>query len=59
MNFFPPGADNRNRPAVVKSVKSPRKFLRAMEFAPGLPKTIPGKIWRVEIRDRDGAEKSQ
>ena len=39
----------------VKSVTAPYKYPRVIEFADELPKTISGKIRRVEIRDRDGA----
>ena len=37
----------------VKSVTAPYKYPRIVEFVPELPKTISGKIRRVEIRDRD------
>jgi len=42
----------------VKSVTAPYKYPRVIEFVDELPKTISGKIRRVEIRDKDGAEKS-
>ncbi len=38
----------------VKKVTAPYKYPRIIEFAPELPKTISGKIRRVEIRDKDG-----
>jgi acetyl-CoA synthetase len=38
----------------VKAVTAPYKYPRIVEFVPELPKTISGKIRRVEIRARDG-----
>jgi acetyl-CoA synthetase len=37
----------------VKKVTAPYKYPRIVEFIPALPKTISGKIRRVEIRDKD------
>ncbi len=37
----------------VKNVTEPYKYPRQVEFVPQLPKTISGKIRRVEIRDED------
>jgi acetyl-CoA synthetase len=37
----------------VKNVTAPYKYPRAIEFVNELPKTISGKIRRVEIRERD------
>jgi acetyl-CoA synthetase len=37
----------------VKKVTAPYKYPRVIEFVPALPKTISGKIRRVEIRDKD------
>ncbi len=37
----------------VKKVTAPYKYPRVVEFVPALPKTISGKIRRVEIRDKD------
>ncbi len=37
----------------VKSVTAPYKYPRIIEFSTELPKTISGKIRRVEIRERD------
>ncbi len=37
----------------VKKVTAPYKYPRIVEFADELPKTISGKIRRVEIRDKD------
>lgn len=37
----------------VKHVTAPYKYPRVIEFVDELPKTISGKIRRVEIRDRD------
>jgi len=43
----------------VRKLTAPYKYPRIIEFAAELPKTISGKIRRVEIRDRDnpGEEK--
>ncbi|MCL2093881.1 MAG: AMP-binding protein [Treponema sp.] len=42
----------------VKKITAPYKYPRVIEFVPGLPKTISGKIRRVQIRegDRSSAE---
>jgi acetyl-CoA synthetase len=37
----------------VKKVTAPYKYPRIVEFVPELPKTISGKIRRVEIRQHD------
>jgi acetyl-CoA synthetase len=37
----------------VKAVTAPYKYPRIVEFACALPKTISGKIRRVEIREGD------
>jgi acetyl-CoA synthetase len=37
----------------VKQVTAPYKYPRIIEFVNELPKTISGKIRRVEIRERD------
>jgi acyl-coenzyme A synthetase/AMP-(fatty) acid ligase len=36
----------------VKSVTAPYKYPRAIEFVDALPKTVSGKIRRVELRER-------
>jgi acetyl-CoA synthetase/medium-chain acyl-CoA synthetase len=36
----------------VKRVTAPYKYPRAIEFVPALPKTVSGKIRRVELRER-------
>ena len=36
----------------VKKVTAPYKYPRIIEFQPELPKTISGKIRRVEIREQ-------
>ncbi|MBO4561398.1 MAG: AMP-binding protein [Bacteroidaceae bacterium] len=41
----------------VKKVSAPYKYPRVVEFVDELPKTISGKIRRVEIRDRDASRK--
>ena len=40
----------------VKKVTAPYKYPRAIEFVTELPKTISGKIRRVEIREKDRIE---
>jgi len=40
----------------VKKVTAPYKYPRIVEFAPELPKTVGGKIRRVEIRENDLAQ---
>jgi acetyl-CoA synthetase len=42
----------------VKKTTAPYKYPRIIEFASELPKTISGKIRRVEIREKDGEEAS-
>ena len=37
----------------VKNVTAPYKYPRVVEFVDELPKTISGKIRRVEIREKD------
>ncbi len=37
----------------VRKLTAPYKYPRIIEFLPELPKTISGKIRRVEIRERD------
>jgi acetyl-CoA synthetase len=37
----------------VKKVTAPYKYPRIIEFVTELPKTISGKIRRVEIREQD------
>lgn len=41
----------------VKKVTAPYKYPRVIEFVEELPKTISGKIRRVEIRNTDSGEK--
>ena len=40
----------------VKRVTAPYKYPRIVEFVEELPKTISGKIRRVEIRQKDEAK---
>jgi acetyl-CoA synthetase len=40
----------------VKKTTAPYKYPRIVEFAAELPKTISGKIRRVQIREEDGAD---
>ena len=42
----------------VKKTTAPYKYPRIVEFAAELPKTISGKIRRIEIRAKDGEEPS-
>ena len=39
----------------VKSVTAPYKYPRRIEFVEQLPKTVSGKIRRVELREREWA----
>jgi acetyl-CoA synthetase/medium-chain acyl-CoA synthetase len=41
----------------VKRVTAPYKYPREVEFVPDLPKTISGKIRRVDLRERERARK--
>ena len=40
----------------VKHVTAPYKYPRIVEFVDELPKTISGKIRRVEIRNKDNGK---
>ena len=42
----------------VKQVTAPYKYPRIVEFVDELPKTISGKIKRVEIREKDFGKKN-
>jgi acetyl-CoA synthetase/medium-chain acyl-CoA synthetase len=42
----------------VKQVTAPYKYSREIEFVENLPKTISGKIRRVELRERERARKT-
>ena len=37
----------------VKAVTAPYKYPRRIEFVDSLPKTISGKIRRIELRERE------
>jgi acyl-coenzyme A synthetase/AMP-(fatty) acid ligase len=37
----------------VKNVTAPYKYPREIEFVTGLPKTVSGKIRRVELREHE------
>ena len=39
----------------VKAITAPYKYPRAIEFVTSLPKTVSGKIRRVELRERSRA----
>jgi acetyl-CoA synthetase len=41
----------------VRKLTAPYKYPRILEFLPELPKTISGKIRRVEIREKDQENK--
>ncbi len=43
----------------VKEVTEPYKYPRVVEFVPELPKTISGKIRRVEIRQEDDLRRTR
>lgn len=40
----------------VKKATAPYKYPRVVEFVDSLPKSISGKIRRVEIREKDWAD---
>jgi acetyl-CoA synthetase len=40
----------------VKRVTAPYKYPREIDFVEDLPKTVSGKIRRVELRERAAAE---
>jgi acetyl-CoA synthetase len=42
----------------VKRVTAPYKYPRIIEFVDELPKTISGKIRRIEIREKDKEEQN-
>ena len=43
----------------VKTVTAPYKYPREIEFVRELPKTVSGKIRRVELRDREQQRKAR
>ncbi len=43
----------RELQAHVKHATAPYKYPRAVEFVPALPKTVSGKIRRVELREAE------
>jgi acetyl-CoA synthetase len=51
--FAPSDALARELQDHVKSVTAPYKYPRIIEFVDELPKTVSGKIRRVEIREKD------
>jgi acetyl-CoA synthetase len=55
-NYKPSDELARELQEHVKTVTAPYKYPRIIEFATELPKTISGKIRRVEIRGRDRGE---
>ncbi len=52
-NYTPSDALAKELQEHVKRVTAPYKYPRIVEFVTELPKTISGKIRRVEIRDKD------
>lgn len=52
-NYTPSDALKKELQNHVKKVTAPYKYPRIVEFVSVLPKTISGKIRRVEIRDHD------
>jgi acetyl-CoA synthetase len=55
-NYQPSDELARELQEHVKKVTAPYKYPRIIEFATELPKTISGKIRRVQIRDKDHIE---
>ncbi len=53
-NYSPSDELARELQEHVKKVTAPYKYPRIIEFVPELPKTISGKIRRVQIREKDG-----
>ena len=51
--FTPSEALVRELQSHVKKVTAPYKYPRAIEFVEALPKTISGKIRRIELRDQE------
>ncbi len=51
--FSPSDALVRDLQSHVKKVTAPYKYPRAIEFVDSLPKTISGKIRRIELRERE------
>ncbi|KAK2169862.1 hypothetical protein LSH36_6g03076 [Paralvinella palmiformis] len=43
----------------VKSITAPYKYPRKIEFVDSLPKTVSGKIRRIELRDREWTKRKQ
>ena len=41
----------------MKKVTAPYKYPRKIEFVDVLPKTVSGKIRRIELRDQEWAKK--
>ena len=52
-NYKPSEELKRELQEHVKKVTAPYKYPRVIEFVEALPKTISGKIRRVEIREKD------
>jgi acetyl-CoA synthetase len=55
-DFVPSDALKKELQNHVKKVTAPYKYPRVVEFVPVLPKTISGKIRRVEIRNKDSVK---
>jgi acetyl-CoA synthetase len=49
----PPRRSKKDLQEHVKRTTAPYKYPRIIEFVSELPKTISGKIRRVELRERD------
>ena len=54
-NYSPGDALIKELQNHVKQITAPYKYPRIIEFVEELPKTISGKIRRVEIRDKDSS----
>ena len=52
-SFTPSDALKTELQEHVKRITAPYKYPRIIEFVTELPKTISGKIRRVELRERD------
>ena len=53
----PSGALKKELQDHVKQLTAPYKYPRKLEFVDALPKTVSGKIRRVELREREWSQK--
>ncbi|MBM87501.1 MAG: acyl-CoA synthetase [Gammaproteobacteria bacterium] len=54
--FEPSGKLSKELQDHVKTVTAPYKYPRKLEFVDALPKTVSGKIRRIELREREWAD---